>query len=593
MSSAVRRMIHFEGTFKGIFSEGASHSNLSLYQFNEVSWDFLNITIERRLQVRNITEEKTIDFWYAKKVYATRKFNPFPSPQTEIILNLPENKGRYHADLYDVVITGFTGNRLRESYPVRSVGPGRSIAAGSWETSGKIRFSIPDPTPPQPTAVQTAIDRTESWKATPERTVVTPAVPDGTAQTTTTPNMISLPDPTPVTVVTPATQPSKSGCLGKSLILALGVGLLFYQPWIGIFIIASQLTRMDWGGATVAKGRSAISFWNILLLGITGFCLYALWGSGSFVFFILLFAGLLHLLSLFSSSGNWRVISGLVLMLTLIGLSYLLLGNIKNLLPDPGKKRSSVRIRDRKPLPSPKPGKIDSLYEHYMTWTDFEPRDYEGLYPTTLLEYRQSNNFHQALRSMEVPGGEDAYWRSEYGLLVRNDRKKLDSLTEVFKTRKQENRLSPVQAAEMVVSYIQQIPYVLVHDNSCEAAIAQGNDFMRSYHLEGRPCLADIQAGVQSPYEFAHDLKGDCDTRSLFAFHILSAMEIPCSVWVSGVYGHSVIGIGLPAGGRNFKNVNGTRHFGTELTNTGFRLGMLAPDQTDMDNWKVALETNF
>jgi hypothetical protein len=164
---------------------------------------------------------------------------------------------------------------------------------------------------------------------------------------------------------------------------------------------------------------------------------------------------------------------------------------------------------------------------------------------------------------------------------------------QVFKTKSIENKLNPVETAELVISYIQQIPYVLVHDETCNQAIASGNEFMRNYHLEGRPCLPEIPAGVQSPYEFSHNLEGDCDTRSLFAFSLLSSLNIPCSIWVSSVYGHSVVGIGLPAGGNNFKYSNGRRHFGTELTATGFRIGMMAPDQGDMDNWKIALETNF
>ena len=144
----------------------------------------------------------------------------------------------------------------------------------------------------------------------------------------------------------------------------------------------------------------------------------------------------------------------------------------------------------------------------------------------------------------------------------------------------------------MVVAFIQEIPYVLVHDESCEKAIAEGG-FMAEYHSEGRPCLPEIVAGVQSPYEFIHNMQGDCDTRSLLGYTILSKMKIPCSIWVSQAYGHSIMGVALPAQSKNYKTVNGMRHFGVELTARGFRVGMMASDQTDMDNWTVVLFNNL
>ena len=102
-----------------------------------------------------------------------------------------------------------------------------------------------------------------------------------------------------------------------------------------------------------------------------------------------------------------------------------------------------------------------------------------------------------------------------------------------------------------------------------------------------------VVAGVQSPYEFLHNMKGDCDTRSLLGYSILCKMKIPCSVWVSQAYGHSIMGVALPAQSKNYKTVNGMRHFGVELTARGYRVGMMASDQTDMDNWTVVLFNNL
>jgi hypothetical protein len=143
----------------------------------------------------------------------------------------------------------------------------------------------------------------------------------------------------------------------------------------------------------------------------------------------------------------------------------------------------------------------------------------------------------------------------------------------------------------MVVTFIQEIPYCLVHEGSCREASAL-TPFVRDYHAAGKPCLPDIIAGVQSPYEFLHNLKGDCDTRSLLGFSVLTRMGIPASVWVSEAYGHSVLGLGLGSGGTYFKSVGGIRHTPVELTAKGFRAGMISPEHGDMNNWNIALFKN-
>jgi hypothetical protein len=386
----------------------------------------------------------------------------------------------------------------------------------------------------------------------------------------------------------------RSGCAGSSFAALLGIALLFYQPWLGILILTIALSRMSWGSSTASSNSGKrFSFWSFLLLGLACWWMYSLWRTNTTAFYILLFASLLHLFALISNQSIWRIITGLILGLTMIGLSFLLLASVRQLVPKEDNKKSSVRTEDPVPIPVKKPGDRDSLYQHHMAWTDFTPREFLGSYPTTLANYKQSLQFHSAIDDMEIPADENKYWSNIYSMLANNDAKKMDSLINVFQSHRLNNNLSAYETAEMVVSYIQQIPYYLVHSETCQQAVMHGNDFMRQYHFDGRPCLPEVVAGVQSPYEFSHNLKGDCDTRSLLAFTVLSALDIPCSVWVSGIYGHSVVGIGIAAGGGNFKYVNGVRHFGTELTAQGYRLGMLAPDQTDMDNWTIAISKNF
>jgi hypothetical protein len=178
-----------------------------------------------------------------------------------------------------------------------------------------------------------------------------------------------------------------------------------------------------------------------------------------------------------------------------------------------------------------------------------------------------------------------------YAEFAGRDEQKLDSLAEVFRAEQQKRNLNSGQTAEMVITFIQEIPYCLIHEGSCAEANKMAG-FIAEYHQEGKPCLPNIITGLQSPYEFIHNLKGDCDTRSLLGFSLLSKLGIPASVWVSEAYGHSVLGVGLGSGGTYYKMVGGIRHSAVELTAKGFRLGMISPEQGDMNNWKIALYKN-
>jgi hypothetical protein len=61
---------------------------------------------------------------------------------------------------------------------------------------------------------------------------------------------------------------------------------------------------------------------------------------------------------------------------------------------------------------------------------------------------------------------------------------------------------------------------------------------------------------------------------------------------VSKAYRHCVLGVGLPVGNGVYKSVSGLNHYAVELTNKGFKLGMISPQQRDISNWDIALYSN-
>ena len=289
----------------------------------------------------------------------------------------------------------------------------------------------------------------------------------------------------------------------------------------------------------------------------------------------------------FAKAFRWIFIVGLVLVL------FQFFGRlIKDLFSDnfieSDKKNIVVddkRLDPKQDTLSPQPWNY--LVDHNVEWSDFLPRDYQSHYTTSTLMYEDSRRLHSKW-SNAIVQDEFEFWHDLYGDFFNQDDKKLDSLVAFFNNERMTRGLNVVETAEMVTTFIQEIPYVLIHDGSCAEASSQGG-FIQEYHSEGKPCLENVVAGVQSPYEFIHDLKGDCDTRSLLGYSILTKMGIASSVWVSREYGHSILGVAVPVNSSNFKKVNGMRHFAVELTAKGFRIGMISPDHTDMDNWNVVL----
>jgi hypothetical protein len=234
---------------------------------------------------------------------------------------------------------------------------------------------------------------------------------------------------------------------------------------------------------------------------------------------------------------------------------------------------------------------IDSLYTHEVLWNDFVNRSYRESYNTTAGQYAASKQMHNNLSNFQRVNSSQQFWTSIYYSLVNNDSKKIDSLAQIFFEKRNKLRLNETEVAELVVTFIQEIPYYLLHEGTCKEASNSGNTFMIQYHRSGKPCMGGLFAGIQSPYEFVHNLKGDCDTRSILCYSLLSKLGIPSSVWISEFYGHSIIGIGVPASGNNFKMINGQRHFATELTAKGFRVGMISPNHTNMNNWTLTIKT--
>jgi hypothetical protein len=368
------------------------------------------------------------------------------------------------------------------------------------------------------------------------------------------------------------------------LLFLIGLGFLGTVPMLGMALLSVPLYRWSRasGTSTPTAGMSWLLGLVLTLLVVGAFFVASPWA------WPLLFAGFLMALVQRGGKRSWLVLGGILFALFAI-LAYLPLLQTR-LQEDTteGDGRKAVRIKKER-----KEGDNRVTANHWIEWAYPQKNQLNTLeYRTSEEEFAQSLETHREVSGLQAKT-EDEFWQSAYQMLLKNDQKKVDSVALVVRKVSKQRRYNPAQTAEYLVTMIQEVPYVLVHDLSCKDAVLKYRGFVAQYHMQGKECLPDVVAGVQSPYEFMHNLKGDCDTRTLFAHAVLNRLGISSSVWVSSTYGHSILGVGVPGSSSNRKVIQGVPHYAVELTAKDFRIGMIAPEQSQMSNWKVAIYTNF
>lgn len=269
----------------------------------------------------------------------------------------------------------------------------------------------------------------------------------------------------------------------------------------------------------------------------------------------------------------FNLIGGLILgLLALIALWFVFGGNNTSVNDDESKEEF---IKNNKIIRTG-----DSLL-HVRQWKDYQIKQFSGKYYTYYPEFDNSVQFRNKFESND--------FSEIYQTLINKDQKTIEVYAKLFDSLNTANKWNRQQLAEAIVTSIQSIPYVLVHDQSCQQAIQEsGSSFLIQYHKDGKECLPNIKFGVQGGYEFMHNLKGDCDTRSLLCFELLSRFKFPVAMLISEEYGHCILGIDLPMKG---KSVGNYRHnyLVWETTAPGFKPGELSPEISDMDKWHIAI----
>ena len=237
-----------------------------------------------------------------------------------------------------------------------------------------------------------------------------------------------------------------------------------------------------------------------------------------------------------------------------------------------------------------KEGEKDTLdvkyLSHYISWyTNFK----KGF--QTHLKVREDYYHLAKLNHENLNIGESEfreYYNRVYVEMIAQNQDKLDKVIEAYAYKGKKNNLSRTQFADMVVTSIQSIPYCMVHDYSHEKAEKVYGASIANYHETGGPCLANVKFGLQAPAEFIATFKGDCDTRSLLLYYILSKFGYDCVVLGSTQYSHAILGISGPYNG-DYITYKGMKYYGWETTAKFFTPGNLSPECNNMRYWQVVL----
>ncbi len=231
--------------------------------------------------------------------------------------------------------------------------------------------------------------------------------------------------------------------------------------------------------------------------------------------------------------------------------------------------------------------KSDTLIKHYRVWKDYDGNKYEGYIWTNRSDYNKSKDYKNNLNLRQSTPR--AYDEIIY-LLKENDKQNLNGVYQLFDSIRENNQLSNVKFAELLVSFVQDIPYAVILPDDCNPNLYD-DKFIKDYlNSENARCDGFEKFGINSPVEFMSNLYGDCDTRTLLLYTMLAHYGFDVALFSSEYYSHSIIGVNLPINGITYKYGN-QRYVLWETTAPNIRAGILPKDISNINYWRISLKS--
>lgn len=223
--------------------------------------------------------------------------------------------------------------------------------------------------------------------------------------------------------------------------------------------------------------------------------------------------------------------------------------------------------------------KPDAWIIHHRAWEDMNGNAYEGDVRVLASAYQMAKNDHENLQGLTS-------FAAIYRSLATADTSRLNGVYALFDSLKKARKPDTLAFANMLVSFVQDIPYCTVTAGECGSQ--EANDFAGPSSAGNYSCLGQVPYGVQSPVEFMANFQGDCDTRTLFLFTLFDHYHYPAAILSSMTFRHSLLGLKLPLPG-SAKRLGAERYVLWETTAKGFAPGRLSPQVDHMDYWDFTL----
>ncbi len=217
--------------------------------------------------------------------------------------------------------------------------------------------------------------------------------------------------------------------------------------------------------------------------------------------------------------------------------------------------------------------------EHQRSWQFISNADNYCLSFRTKMEGHALSEEYRKATISRLSHPEDP-WSELYRDFSARDEQIL-FLVDSFRTIADSQQLSGIDLAELVLTFVQDIPYSYVIPGDCADRETGDN-----------PCVGNVELGLFTPYEFLHTERGDCDTRSVLIFAVLERLGFDPAILISDEYAHAMIALNIPTAG-DFVIYQGKKYYFWETTAKGWMAGMLPPSYGNKNYWKIALANEY
>ena len=302
-----------------------------------------------------------------------------------------------------------------------------------------------------------------------------------------------------------------------------------------------------------------------------------------FTCFVLLLFTISWTLGKYQSSHKnfrWRyMVYSMLLMAAIFGLRYLISSDPTNI----NKQQYDVseNIHRKKVFEK---GDSIMLLQQNRRWKDNYGNAFTGKFAVREQDYVTSKKQYKSYTQKN----KFSSWGKLYQHLAVTDTPKLDLILRELAFIKKEKKLNQFEFAEMVVTFIQDIQYSFVFEAACASPEQYEASIRRVLEECNECCIGGIPYGIQNPIGFMGNLKGDCDTRTVIIYAILSHFGYEVAILNSDYYRHSILGLHIPAKGL-YKILKGKRYYVWETTNKHFTLGVLPDNYDNIKHWNIVL----